>query len=541
MTISSRDMTAPPNLGREHATGPVRLSIPIYKNHLPPCNSACPTGENIQAWLALSQAGKYKDAWLSLVKNNPFPAVSGRICYHNCETACNRVEMDSAVNIHAVERFLGDRAIEENWSFQRPINATGKRIMIVGAGPCGLAAAYHLTLIGHHVEVFEAGPIAGGMMHFGIPAYRLPRDILDAEVLRIEKLGAEIHLNHAVEDLAKQKNDGKFDAVLLATGAHLSKRIDIPGSDAEKILDAISYLGKVASNQPIKIGRRVAVYGGGNTAMDVARTAKRLGASETMIIYRNDREHLAAHDFEAEEALNEDIKIHWLRRIREMNAKEIKVEVMKIGEDGKPIPTGEIETLKADTLIMAIGQNVDSSFLKNIPEIIVRDDGSIEVDLQFMTGKEGIFAGGDMVPGERSATHAFGHGKRAARCIDAWLRGKEYVGKEKSRVTLFEDLRLAYRSFAPGKKQSDEPKEKRIDNFKEIVHGLSEDEALFESRRCLSCGNCFECDGCMAACPQRAIEKVGVNLGYRINLDICTGCAVCVEQCPASSMEMTNE
>ena len=541
MSKSSKDMTAPPDLAQEHATGPVRLSIPVYQNHLPPCNKACPAGENIQAWLALSQAGKYKEAWQSLVKNNPFPAVSGRICYHDCETACNRTEMDSAVNIHAVERFLGDKALEEDWSFQRPINTSGKRIMVVGAGPCGLAAAYHLTLMGHRVEIFEAGPVAGGMMQFGIPAYRLPRSVLEAEVWRIERLGVDIHLNYPIADLASEQSQGDFDAVLLATGARLSNRVDIPGCDTQKIIHAIGYLNDVASHQPVKLGRRVAIYGGGNTAMDAARTARRLGADETMIIYRNDREHMAAHDFEAEEALNEDIKIHWLRRIREVNADEIKVEVMEIGADGIPVPTGEVELLEADTLIMAIGQNVDSAFLKSIADIRVLNDGSIEVDNQFMTGKAGIFAGGDMVPGERSATHAFGHGKRAARCIDAWLRQQTYVSENQSTVTTFADLRLAYRSDAPGKLQDEEPIANRVNNFQEIVHSLTESEALFESRRCFSCGNCFECDGCMAACPQKVIDKVGVNCGYTINYSMCTGCAVCVEQCPASAMEMTSE
>lgn len=540
MAKLQQDLTRPPDLAHERGTGPIRVKRPVYQNHLPPCNFACPTGEDIQGWLALAQAGNVEAAWQSLVRNNPFPAISGRICYHNCESACNRQYTDSSVSIHSVERYLGDLAIKNDWQFDKPAHNSGKRIMIVGAGPCGLAAAYHLAMSAHHVEIFDAGPVAGGMMHFGIPAYRLPRDVLEKEIERLTRFGITFHLNHKIEDLRTTQREGRFDAVVLAIGASLSKRIDIPGCDAGKLVDAVALLSKVAQKEEVKIGRRVAIYGGGNTAMDAARTAQRLGA-ETMIIYRNDREHMAAHDFEAEEALAEDVKIHWLRRIRDVNEGKITVEVMQHNAEGKLEPTGEVETLEADTLVMAIGQQVDAKFLKSLPEIEFSHDGSIVVDRNLMTGRAGVFAGGDMIGGERTATHAFGHGKQVARVLNAWLNNQNYHITLSPALAHFDQLKLHYRTEAPVSQQKTLAMEQRHANFGEVVAGLSDAEALFEARRCFSCGNCFECDGCMAACPSKAISKLGTDFGYEINYQQCTGCGICVDQCPAFAMELIDE
>jgi NADPH-dependent glutamate synthase beta subunit-like oxidoreductase len=242
---------------------------------MPPCNDACPAGENIQAWLAEAQAGRFRAAWEILVQDNPLAAVHGRVCYHPCENSCNRAKLDVPVSIHAVERFLGDMAIEQGWTLPACPESTGKRVLVIGAGPSGLSAAWHLRRKGHAVEIRDAGPVGGGMMHFGIPAYRLPRDVLDAEIGRIEASGIEIVLNHKVEDLLVERDEGAFDAVFVAVGAHLSRRIDIPARDAGKILDAVSFLKDVEEGEPPRIGRRVAIYGGGNTAMDAARVAKR--------------------------------------------------------------------------------------------------------------------------------------------------------------------------------------------------------------------------------------------------------------------------
>jgi len=377
----SGDITRPADLAQHgKGTGAVRTQRPVYVDLLPPCNNACPAGENIQAWLAHAQEGAYEKAWQVLMRDNPLPAVHGRVCYHPCESHCNRKEVDSAVSIHAVERFLGDLALQRGWKVEVD-PPSGRRIMVVGAGPSGLSAAYHLTRMGHTVEIFEAGPMAGGMLHFGIPAYRLPRVELDREIARIEAMGVRMLFNHKVEDVVAEKEAGQFDAVFIAVGAHLSRRVDIPARDAGKIFDAVSFLRQAASGEAPTLGRRVAVYGGGNTAMDAARTARRLGAEEALIIYRRDREHMPAHSFEADEAIEEGVKINWLRTIKEIDQSRIQVEVMRINAEGYPEPTGQFETLEADTLILALGQDTDTAFLKQVPGIESKRDGTVVVGI----------------------------------------------------------------------------------------------------------------------------------------------------------------
>ena len=538
MHNNQTDITSPPDLHKKSGTGPTRLRQPVYRDTIPPCNHACPAGENIQAWLSLSQDGRFEEAWRALVNDNPMPAVHGRVCYHPCETSCNRTHVDDAVSIHAVERFLGDLAVEKDWKPVIDAPETGEKILIVGAGPSGLSAAWHLARMGHEVEIQEAGPLAGGMMRFGIPAYRLPRDILDAEVKTIQDIGVTLRLNTKVEDVLVSKREGGFDAVFMAVGAHLAKKIDIPAREAGKILDAVSYLASVEAGEAPKLGRRVAIYGGGNTAMDAARTAKRLGAEEAMIIYRRDREHMPAHDFEATEAEEEGIKINWLRTIRQIDNTEFQVEVMEIDESGRPQATGEIETLKVDSLVLALGQNVDTTILESIPGVKLDWDGVVEVGPNMMTGATGIFAGGDMVPSERTVTIATGHGKKAAHHIDAWLRGEEYIKQGTQPSVDFGALHLWYHCDAQQRQQSEQPAEQRNSDFREVTSGLSETEVFFESSRCYSCGNCFECDGCFGACPESAIIKLGEGLRYEIDYDRCTGCEACFLQCPCHAMEM---
>jgi formate dehydrogenase beta subunit len=536
------DKTRPADLVQHgKGTGPVRTQRPLYQDLLPPCNNACPAGENIQAWLALVQAGRHERAWQAIMRDNPLPAVHGRVCYHPCESNCNRKEVDSPVSIHAVERFLGDQALREGWQVKTDAPPSGKRILVVGAGPSGLSAAYHLARLGHTVEIHEAGPMAGGMMHFGIPAYRLPRDELDQEIRRIEKMGVKIVLNHKVQDVLAEKASGQFDAVFIAIGAHISKRVDIPARDAGKILDAVSFLRQAATGEAPLLGRRVAIYGGGNTAMDAARTAKRLGAEEALIIYRRDREHMPAHPSEADEAMEEGIKINWLRTIKEIDQTHIQVEVMKINDEGYPEPTGQFETLEADNLILALGQDTDTGFLNTVKGIEFKRDGTVLVDANMMTGHPGIFAGGDMVPSERTVTVAVGHGKKAARHIDAFLNGGQFVKPPKHALVGFEKLHIWYDTEAKQRIQDSLELDQRAFGFDEVVKGLDETEALYEAKRCFSCGNCFECDGCYGTCPEQAIIKLGPGKRYRYDYDRCTGCAVCFEQCPCHAIEMNPE
>ncbi len=522
-------------------TGAHRSRKPVYMDFLPPCNHACPAGEDIQAWLALAQNGEYEAAWQKLLENNPFPAIHGRVCYHPCETSCNRAYTDQEVSIHAVERFLGDLAMEKGWKPEFDAPAGGKRVLIVGAGPSGLSAAYHLIRLGHDVEIREAGPFAGGMIHFGIPAYRMPRKELNQEIQRVVDMGARIVLDCRVDDIEQAKAEGGFDAVFVAVGAHLSKNIDIPSRDARKMLDAVSFLKSVENGEDLKLGRRVAIYGGGNTAMDAARTAKRLGAEEAVIIYRRDRASMPAHDFEADEAIEEGVKINWLRTIKEIDCTTMTVEVMELDENGRPQPTGRTETLETDALIMAVGQETDTGFLKQVEGIEFNWDGTVIVGPNMMTGAEGVFAGGDMVPSERSVTIATGHGKKAARYIDAWLRGESYKPAAKHPIVEHDKLQLWYSTEAPKKAQGELSPEARLGGFDEILQGYSEKEALFEAKRCLSCGNCFECDGCYGSCPEDAIIKLGKGKRYLYDYDKCTGCAACFEQCPCHAIEMVDE
>lgn len=533
------DLTRAPDLGTKRGTGATRSQRPEYVDLLPPCNAACPAGENIQAWLALAQAGRHREAWLKILDDNPLPAVHGRVCYHPCEGSCNRKELDEAVSIHSVERFLGDRALAEGW-MPEVAPPSGKRVLIVGAGPSGLSAAYHLARLGHAVEIRDAGTQAGGMMHFGIPAYRLPRDVLDAEVERIRRMGVLITLDHRVENLDREWTGGGFDAVFVAVGAHLSKRVDIPATDAVRMVDALSYLRDVDRGAPPKLGRRVAIYGGGNTAMDAARTALRLG-HEPLIVYRRDYAHMPALPFEADEAVEEGVKIHWLRSIAAITGSTMQVEIMEIGADGKARGTGTYETLEADAVVLAVGQDADTGFLTGIAGVALQRDGTVEVDQRMMTGRPGLFAGGDMVPAERSVTVAVGHGKKAARHIDAWLRGATYRKPASRGDATFDKLRLWFTRDIAQRAQPRTPLAVRRESFGEVVQGLSAAEAAFEAQRCLSCGNCFECDACYGACPERAIIKLGTGLRYRFEYDRCTGCAVCFEQCPCHAIEMMPE
>jgi NADPH-dependent glutamate synthase beta subunit-like oxidoreductase len=307
------------------------------------------------------------------------------------------------------------------------------------------------------------------------------------------------------------------------------------------MMDAVSFLKSVEQGEKVTLGRRVAIYGGGNTAMDAARVAKRMGVDEAMIIYRRDRANMAAHDFEADEALEEGVKFNWLRSIKEIDGSTIEVEIMELDDKGRPRPTGRFEKLEADSLILAVGQETDTGFLGRIPGIEFKADGTVIVNSAMMTGAEGIFAGGDMVPSERSVTIATGHGKKAARHIDAWLRGETYRPHPKHPIVNHEALQLWYRTQAPQVEQQHLPLAQRLGGFEEILQGISEHDAVYEAKRCLSCGNCFECDGCYGSCPEDAIIKLGPGKKYRYDYARCTGCGTCAEQCPCHAIEMIPE
>jgi 2-oxoacid:acceptor oxidoreductase delta subunit (pyruvate/2-ketoisovalerate family) len=532
-------ITLKPGTSLNNLTGSWRSARPVYLDRLPPCNNACPAGENIQGWLFHAESGEYEKAWRVLVQDNPLPAAMGRVCYHPCETACNRGQLDTSVGINSVERFLGDEAIKQGWKFDAPAAATGKKVLVVGAGPSGLSAAYHLARMGHQVEIQEAGPLAGGMMRFGIPKYRLPRQVLDAEVQRILDLGVTLKYDSKVANIQQSMKDGGFDAAFLAVGAHIGKRAMIPAGDASHIVDAVSVLRSMEGEDKPMLGRKVVVYGGGNTAIDVARSVKRMGG-EPIIVYRRTRDKAPAHDFEIEEALQEGVMIKWLSTIKQAEVGEITVEKMELDEKGFPQPTGEFEKLEADSVVLALGQDVDLSLLEGVPGLEVKD-GVVQVAPNMMTGFSGIFAGGDMVPSERTVTVAVGHGKKAARHIDAWLRGESYEPAPKHEIAEYKNLNTWYYSDAHKTVRPVLDIIRRQSTFEEVQGGLDETNALFEARRCLSCGNCFECDNCYGVCPDNAVIKLGPGKGFEFKYDYCKGCGLCVEECPCGSIKMVPE
>jgi 2-oxoacid:acceptor oxidoreductase delta subunit (pyruvate/2-ketoisovalerate family) len=522
-------------------TGAWRTIRPLYVDRLPPCNHACPAGENIQGWLYHAESGQYEAAWRVLTEDNPLPAIMGRVCYHPCETKCNRGQLDESVGINSVERFLGDEALKQGWKFSPVKDESGKRVLIVGAGPSGLSAAYHLRRLGHGVKIIEAGPRAGGMMRFGIPKYRLPREVLDGEVQRILDMGVELELNRKVANILDTVNEGDFDAAFLAVGAHIGKRAYIPAGSSARILDAVSVLRSMEGEDQPMLGRRVVVYGGGNTALDVARTAKRLGAEEAIIVYRRTREKMPAHDSELEEALQEGVLVKWLSTIKSVtDAATLTVEKMALDAKGFPQPTGEFETLEADSLVLALGQDVDLSLLEGVPGLEIKD-GTVQVASNMMTGHAGLFAGGDMVPAERTVTVGVGHGKKAARHIDAWLRGTSYAPAPKHELATFDKMNPWYYSDAPKTVRPVLETARRTSTFDEVVKGLDETTALFEARRCMSCGNCFECDNCYGVCPDNAVIKLGAGKRFEFNFDYCKGCGICVSECPCGAIKMVPE
>jgi formate dehydrogenase beta subunit len=540
MGLIPKDLTPVYKATIAKGTNAQRWQRPLFVSLLPPCNHACPAGENIQAWLDLAQAGRYEEAWQKYMEQNPLPGTHGRACYHPCESACNRQFLDSPVAIHSLDRFLGDLANEKGW--QVPVMpSTGKRVLIVGAGPGGLSCAYHLRRMGHDVVIRDAAPEPGGMMHYGIPQYRLPRDGLMQEIARIQAMGVTIVSNYRVNDVLAEKDAGRFDAVFLAIGAQVGNHLDIPAMDGGKMIHALDLLEQVEQGKPPKLGRVVGIVGAGNTAVDAARVARRLGAEEAVLIYRSDSKHMRAHPEEAAEAFAEGVKVRWMSTVKQFGNDELMVEQMQMLPDGSgTVGTGTYERLKADSLVLAVGEHSDLEFLKTLPGVRIARGNVLEVDDHMATGCTGIFAGGDMIGGARTMTAAVGHGKKAARNMDAWLRGQHYSKAPTSDVVPFEALNLPVFLDADRREQLHTPAAKRH-GFDEVVAGLSETEARYEAGRCLSCGNCFECDNCYASCPEQAIVKLGKGRFYRFDYDLCTGCAVCFEQCPCHAIEMVAE
>ncbi len=535
------DITKPVDLTlHAEGTGPKRFRQPVYVDFMPPCNSACPAGENIQGWMDHAQAGNYFDAFQTILEDNPFPAIMGRVCVKPCETGCNRNHIDTTVNIHAVERYIGDEAIRQQWPVKFHCKPTGKKVLIVGAGPGGLSAAYHLARMGHTVEVFDAGNHPGGLLWTGVPDYRLPKALLDAEIDRIVNMGVKIRLNYKIMDVLAEKQNGQFDAVYLSIGAQLIYKETFPADDSVYITDAFSFFSEAKANPVPFSNKKVVVYGGGKLALYLARMIKRFD-SEVAVYFPGDKKMMPAYDYETEDALAEGVEVQLLRKIIGVTGNKVTLEVLKI-EKGKAMATGEYETVDAAVIINANRQETDSAFLRSLPGIVIKEDGTVIIDAQRMTGHEGVFAGGDMLPGEnRSSTIAIGQAKKAAKYINSFLEKQPFIKPIKHPTAGYRKLHMWYKTEAPQKEQDRLVPAIAVKSFNEIIAGLPEPEARFEAQRCLSCGNCFECDGCYGACPEDAIIKLGKGNRYKFNFDACTGCGVCYEQCPCHAIEMIPE
>jgi NADPH-dependent glutamate synthase beta subunit-like oxidoreductase len=549
-------------------TGTWRYLTPVYLNKMAPCNESCPAGEDVEGAMVLTGREDFAGAWDKIVQENPLPRVCGRVCFHPCEGGCNRKEFDEPTAINALERFVGDYAFKAGKRYAPPAEKRGEKVAVVGSGPAGLSCAYHLASLGYGVTLFEALPELGGVLRYGIPSYRLPKEILAEEVNEILSLGIEVRTNARVGKEVKWEELKKFDAVFVAGGAWKSVPLGVPGENSKGVMSGVAFLQKVNSGASVDLGQRVAVIGGGNTAMDAARSALRLG-SKPVVIYRRTKDEMPAWGEEIGEAEEEGIEFIFLAspvRIVSENGKVKGIECIKNllgppGKDGRreprPIDNSNF-TLPADSVISAIGEAADLSFL---PEQLRKGRDLIPVDETGATALKKVFAGGDMVAQPRTVSYAIGSGKKAAMAIDATLQGKDVSQAlrrakwgEKGSLSMalykggsdgtprqtvpFSDLNPAY-----FKRQSRGGKEKlaaarRTADFSEVAAGLSQEAALQEAARCFNCGVCNLCDNCFLFCPDLAISARPDKQGYEINYDYCKGCCICMEECPRGAISL---
>ena len=546
-------------------TGSWRYMRPFYLDKTPPCSHNCPAGEDISLQISLIAQGRFEEALELIRLENPFPGVTGRVCPHPCETECNRAEYGGRVAIHDLERFVADHVAPKPPSVQASQRRDAK-VAIIGSGPAGLTCAYHLARWGYPVTVFEALPVPGGMMRVGIPDYRLPKDVLEREIAAIEALGVEIKTNMRLGDNLSLDDLGDYKAIFIAVGLSKSRKLNIPGEEARGVIPGLEFLKRLNLGEEVQVGSRVVVVGGGNTAMDAARSALRLGAKVT-VLYRRSRQEMPAIPEEVEEALEEGVDIQFLATPVEILTRDgqvvgLRCIRMRLGEPDesgrrRPIPIeGSEFTVQADAVIPAIGQVADLSFLD---EQVKVERGRIVIDRAGATTRPGIFAGGDVATPFGTVAHAIGSGKRAAMAIDRYLRGEELPSfppfeesvrfsprPVESEIVRFEDLNLAYFEWAERRESAVRPPEERVKDFDEVALGLDEEQALAEASRCFNCGTCIMCDNCLNFCPDVAISRKNGSGPvsypfYEINYDYCKGCGICAEECPRDAISLEEE
>jgi 2-oxoacid:acceptor oxidoreductase delta subunit (pyruvate/2-ketoisovalerate family) len=548
-------------------TGSWRYMRPIYEDKTPPCNQACPAGIDIVRFLMLIGQGKTRDAWFSIREESPFPGVCGRVCPHPCEDECNRSRYDEPVSINALERFVADAARRFT---RRDVEANGMktgRIAVIGSGPAGLTCAYHLARLGYTAEVFEALPAPGGILRYGIPEYRLPAHVLNREIAEIESVGVKIRLETRIDQGFLSRHGGDYQAIFVATGAHKSLQLAIPDEKGPGVIPGLTFLRNIRMGTTPKPGKRVAVIGGGNTALDAARSALRLG-SQPLVLYRRGEDEMPAFAAEFEEALDEGIDIRFLTqpvRIMRQNGRFVGLECVKmrlgdVDRSGRkrPIPIEDSSfTLDVDGVLVAVGETPETDLVDDWEAVSIDDaSGSEETRILF---------GGDLVASQRTVAHAIGSGKKAAIAIDASLSGENpqealeasQIGETggvsmrkhldpayralNRHVVSFDELNTAYFERRRRTERLRVPASVRIRDFREVNRNFSRLQARYEAERCFSCGTCNECENCYVFCPDVSILRDMRKLKHAINYDQCKGCGICFTECPRRAISMVEE
>lgn len=525
-------------------TGSWRLALPKYVSLPAPCHDACPVDGEIAVWIQHVRDQAYKDAWLALIDNNPLPATTGRICHRPCEESCNRGQHDESIAIRCLERFVGDMALEQDWRFPEAPATKADAVAVVGGGPAGLAASFHLRRMGYAVTLIEARPQLGGVLRYGIPEYRLPRDVCEAEIQRLLNLGIEVRTDTKISTPAEFRElCSGFAAVFLATGAGIPRRLPQLDYSLPAVIDGADYLERSNANHHPDDGQRIVVIGGGSAALDVARTARRRGG-DVVIVCLESEAAMPAQREEVEEAKEEGITL--LDGVAldsvadrgqsgfELACVKVEFEPAEVGGQFSvsPIPDSEF-TIAADIIVPAIGQDPDISGLQ---ELVNTQAGLVHVDERLATNVDGVFAGGDLTSNERFVSVALGVGKRAAAGIDHYLRPAAVDPESASPPVPIGAINTHYHPRAARAKRHLRPAAERSACFDEADLVLPAADAGVESERCFSCGQCTQCDNCFYYCPDMAIMRE--NGGYSVDEDYCKGCGLCVSECPTGAIVM---
>ncbi|GAB3655710.1 FAD-dependent oxidoreductase [Ramlibacter alkalitolerans] len=524
-------------------TGTWRAALPQHVARPSPCHQACPVNGHIAEWIGHARTGDLRRAWEVLTLNNPFPAVAGRICHHPCETSCNRAGYDEAVSVCRLERAVGDAAIAAGWAYAPPAAEQEAHVAVVGGGPSGLSAAYQLRRRGWRVSLYEAKPRLGGLLRYGIPSYRLPRHVLNAEIARILELGVALHLGAALQTAADlERLRAEHDVVYLALGAARPKVLPQLPPEAPWSMQGAEYLARCAAGDVPQIGRRVVVIGGGSSAMDVARSARRNGCDVTVLALEA-RAALPAQREEVQEALEEGVVLCDGAMLQGVSGDgPLTLDCVHVrfqpGAAGAAPRIDVVEagfTLAADAVLTAIGQDAELSLFPTA----ATSGGLLQVDARQASSLPGVWAGGDLASMARFFSEAVGMGKRAAIDIDRALRGVERSAAPVVTPPGLDEIATWYYPKHKRPEQRRVAVAERLASGEEVQVALSPDEVQAEASRCFSCGSCTSCDNCFQFCPDLAVAH-GPE-GYSVLADYCKGCGLCVRECPTGSMILKEE